>query len=174
MHVPYQVTNVHAFRMSCSACMPPVPRQVSPLGLVLPTESERLCFVPCYADPMHPSPLQVSLGLVLPTVMAWQLQGRMAASIAAHAQMRQDSAMLQQVRHSQVRRFEGAGLQGMGASAPYALGHLLGSMSQHPAGMLALPAAPSPALSSPAPACPPYCSIPSCAALWPAPPRTLG
>ena len=45
-----------------------------------------------------PARPQVSLGLVLPTLLAWQLQSRMAASIAAHAAQRQDSAMLQQVR----------------------------------------------------------------------------
>lgn len=53
--------------------------------------------------PLHPAFVQVSLGLVLPTLLAWQLQSRMAASIAAQAELRQDSAMLQQVRHSQVR-----------------------------------------------------------------------
>jgi hypothetical protein len=52
--------------------------------------------------------VQVSLGLVLPTLMAWQLQSRMAASIAAHAEARQDSAMLQQVRHSQHAKLCGA------------------------------------------------------------------
>ncbi|KAI7839424.1 hypothetical protein COHA_006825 [Chlorella ohadii] len=40
--------------------------------------------------------VQVSLGLVLPTLLAWHLQSRMAASIAAHAEARQDSSMLRQ------------------------------------------------------------------------------
>ena len=42
--------------------------------------------------------MQVSLGGVLPTLLAWQLQSRIAASLVAEAQARHDSAVMQQVR----------------------------------------------------------------------------
>lgn len=71
---------LHAcFSMSFHLCRsPPVAARARP-SQPLPA----LDGAPC-------SPLQVSLGLVLPTILAWQLQHGMAASIAAHARSRRD------------------------------------------------------------------------------------
>jgi hypothetical protein len=48
--------------------------------------------------------MQVALGCVLPTLLVWQLQSGMAASIAAHAAARLDTLLAAQVSESQQAR----------------------------------------------------------------------
>lgn len=74
--------------------------------------------------------LQVSLGGVLPTLLAWQLQSRIAATLVAQAQARQDSAMMHQVGQAPERARCGrcsmlahvAACAGSGRAAPRAAG----------------------------------------------------
>lgn len=101
--------------------------------------------------------MQVSLGLVLPTILAWQLQSRMASSIAAQAAARRDAAMVAQVRGSQVGAW---GVTAQPCSC-------LGQADMHIASAHCEVPTPPP---SPCPAC---CSMPSCATPWQPPPSTL-
>lgn len=44
--------------------------------------------------------LQVSLGFVLPTMLAWQLQSRMVKAVEAQARARRDSTLMTQAARS--------------------------------------------------------------------------
>ena len=88
---------------------------------------------------------------MLPTLLAWQLQSGMAASIAAYAQARQDSAMVAEVQRSHCTTLCGAvasATQGFPAKLLVTLGSMLVTYT---AVMLVLVSPPSGASQNDAP-----------------------